>query len=292
MWVTEAGEETPTAAPLRFYGDPRVSPDGTRIAVHVVGQEGNLDVWIWSLDEGPLTRLTFDAASDVFPLWTPDSSRVVFGSSRDGGGLFWKAADGTGEVEPLMQSDDFPRPWGWASDGRLLFDTATGDIGVVAVNGEPTVEMLLDTEFAEEVPALSPDGRWLAYQSDESGQSEIYVKPFPNVDGGKWLVSTDFGRDPVWSPDGRRLFFLQLSPYRLMVADVEADPTFSAGTPAEAFDLSGYELTGGARRYDLAPDGDRFILRRFVAGVQTGDADRLIFVQNWFEELTRLVPVD
>jgi serine/threonine-protein kinase len=260
VWVTEAGEETPTTAPVRTYGDPRVSPDGKRIAVQLL-DDGNVDVWIWSLDDGPLTRLTFDAGNDLYPFWTPDSLRVVFTSQREGGGLFWKAADGTGEVEPLMQSDDGAAPWGWTSDGRLLFDTSEGDIGVVTVDGEPTVEMLLETEFEEVVPALSPDGRWLVYQSNESGQEEIYVRPFPNVDGGRWQVSTNGGFDPVWSPDGRRLFFLQVSPFRLMVANIETDPTFSRGTLTETFDLSAYALVGGGRRYDLAPDGDRFILR-------------------------------
>ena len=124
-WVTRTGEGTPTAAPARTYSDMRVSPDGTRIAVDIFDAD-NIDVWVWHLDDGPLTRLTFDEAVDFAPLWTPDSERVVFGSTRDGGGLFWKAADNTGEVEQLLESSDRPRPWGWSADGRLLFDQAPG----------------------------------------------------------------------------------------------------------------------------------------------------------------------
>ena len=310
-WVTRTGEDTPTAAPVRNYGDPRVSPDGTRVAVAVLGD--NTDVWIWHLDDGPLTRLTFDEGLDAFPLWTPDSSRVVFRSTRDGGGLFWRAADGTGAVERLLESANTPRPWGWSSDGRLVFDQEPGDIGVLTVEGDRKVEMLLDTEFVEDAPALSPDGRWIAYQSDESGQNapalspdgrwiayqsdesgqnNIYVQPFPNIGDGKWQVSTNGGSDPVWSPDGRHLFFVTF-PLRMMVAEVETDPTFSPGTPTEAFDLTAYAAFGGGRRYDFAPDGERFILRR-IGGLQTPDGDSfngLIFVENWFQELTERVPV-
>ena len=172
----------------------RVSPDGTRIAVDVLDPD-NTDIWIWNLDDGPLTRLTFHEASDTVPLWTPDSQRVVFASSREGGGLFWRAADGTGEVDRFLESTNSSRPWGWSTDGRLVFDQLPGDIGMLTVEGDRTVEMLLEAGFSERVPALSPDGRRIAYESNESGQTQIYVKPFPNVDDWKWQVSTNGGTD-------------------------------------------------------------------------------------------------
>ena len=172
-WMRATGEVTPTAAPPRNYGDMRISPDGTRIAVEVFDPESAVDVWIWHLDDGPLARLTFDDAGDSAPLWTPDGERVVFSSDRDGGGLFWKAADGTGEVERLLESRNQPRPWGWSTDGRLVFDQLPGDIGVVTVEGDRTVEMLFETEFREREPAVSPDGRWIAYRSDETGSGQI-----------------------------------------------------------------------------------------------------------------------
>ena len=294
-WVTATAGETPTAAPPRHYGDMRISPDGTRIAVEVLDAD-NPDVWIWHLDAGPLTRLTFDEAIDRAPFWTPDSSRVVFYSARDGGGLFWKAADGTGEVERLLESPNVLRPWGWSTDGRLLFDyQVEGDIGVLTVEGDQTVEMLLEAEFRKRSPALSPDGRWLAYQSDETGRNHIFVQPFPNIDDGKWQVSAASAAgatDPVWSPDGRHLFFYELGS-RIMVAEFETDPTFSPGTPTEAFTLSGLNLSGGGRRYDLAPDGERFVVRSPGGAQTTGEAafDGLIVVENWHQELTERVPV-
>ena len=141
-------------------------------------------MWIWDLERETLTQLTFDEGVDDFPLWTPDSARVVFSSSREGGGLFWKAADGTGQVERLKEGA--ARPYAWAADGRLIFQQAA-DIGVLTMEGERTVEMLLDAEFTEAEPALSPDGRWLAYLSLETGTGTplIYVQPFHNIDDGQ-----------------------------------------------------------------------------------------------------------
>ena len=286
-WVSREGDEEMIPAPPGAYGRPRVSPDGTRVAVDITDGD-NRDLWIWNLAEERLTQLTFDAADDNYPLWTPDSARVVFTSGREGGGLFWKAADGTGQVERLKEG--LARPYTWAADGRLLFEQA-GNIGVLTMEGERTVEMLVDDpEVIEGEPALSPDGRWLAYYSIESGTPTIYVRPFPNTDDGLWNVSLDFGVQPVWSPNGRKLFYL--SELDLMVAQIETEPTFSSGTPEPLFSLSRYETAGGpedARLWDLAPDGDRFLIR--TPGTATRTTDGLIFVQNWFEELKERVPV-
>ena len=292
-WVSLTGQEEAIARPSLNYGDPRVSPDGTRVAVAIT-EQGNTDIWIWHLERETLTRLTFDEAQDATPLWTPDSSRVAFSSTRDGGGVFWKAADGTGEVERLLESRNRPRPWGWSADGRLIIDevSAGGDIGVVDVEEDRAVELLLDTEFEEGVPALSPDGRWLAYQSDESGRAEIYVQPFPDIEAGKWQVSTNGGAIPVWSPDGQALFFYRPG-QALLVADIETEPTFNPGTPTVAFSVSG--IRGGGlqgRHYDVAPDGKRLLVR--MPGTLTNGADPftgMIFVENWFQELIERVPM-
>ena len=197
-WLDRDGGEETIPAPPRTYGRPRVSPDGTRVAVDITDGDSR-DIWIWDLGREALTQFTFDEGQDNYALWTPDSTRLLFTSSREGGGLFWKAADGTGPVERLK--DGLARPYAWTADSRLLFQQDR-DIGVLSVEGEPGVEMLLDA--AE--PALSPDGRWLAYISNETGTPLIYVTPFPNVDDGLWNVSLDVGVNPVWSPDGRELF--------------------------------------------------------------------------------------
>ena len=214
----------------------------------------------------------------------------MFRSSREGGGLFWKAADGTGQVERLK--DGLARAYAWAADGRFIFEQ-TRDIGVLTVEGERTVELLLDGESTEVGPALSPDGRWLAYRSNETGATLIYVRPFPNIDDGQWRVSPDFGVDPVWSPDGRERFYLGPSRVDLMVAQIETEPTFTSGTPEPLFSLSGYAVLSPERQFDLAPDGDRFIFQKSgTAGQTSGDEpfNGLIFVENWFEELTARVP--
>ena len=162
------------------------------------------------------------------------------------------------------------------------------------MEGDRTVEMLLDSEFAEFAPSLSPDGRWLAYHSDETGSSLIYVRPFPDLDDGQWRVSPDFGRHPVWSPDGRALFYRGQGDADLIVAQIETEPTFSSRTPDRLLRISGY-LMGGGRQYDVAPDGDRFIFRTTrTAGQGSEDEpfNGLVLVLDWFEELRRLVPVD
>ena len=232
VWVDRVGQVKPLGAEPRRYRWARVSPDGTKVAVHALG-DGNADIWIYDLTRGTLTRLTFDEAFDGFPLWSPDGSRVVFQSLREGGGLFWKAADGTGEVERLLEHPNAPRPYGWSADGRLVFDqgagvpeSSAGAIGVVNLEGDRTSELVIDTG---KNPAMSPDGRWIAYGSVESGGGQIYVRPFPNVNDGKWQVSTDHGFDPLWSPNGRELFFNTLA--GMMVTRVETEPTFNPGMP-------------------------------------------------------------
>ena len=291
-WVDREGREEPLGVEARLYADPAVSPDGTRVAVRVQDPD-NTDIWIWSLAGQTLTRLTVDAAVDNAPLWTPDSARVVFRSIREGGGLFSKAADGTGEVERLMESPNGPFAFSWAADGRLVFAEGTSgqfNIGMLTVEGEPNQELLLDSEFSERRPAVSPDGRWLAYESNESGQLEIYVRPFPNVDDGKWPISTDGGVEPQWSPDGEELFYL--APGNLMATQIETEPTFSWSTPERALSTSGYALPDSAHQYDISPDG-RFLMLKW-ATAETTDGEglpELIFVQNWFEDLKARVPV-
>tara|TARA_B100000686_G_C16784746_1_gene974451 strand:- start:369 stop:3041 length:2673 start_codon:yes stop_codon:yes gene_type:complete len=291
-WVSLSGDDTAITAPNRAYSNPRLSPDGTRLVTHIVG-EGNIDVWVWRNDDGPLTRLTFDDADDNYPLFTPDNSRIVFASGRDPAGLYWKASDGTGEVELLSENPEGPRPFAWSADGQLIFVQRPGDIAVMNIDGEPTIEPLFATEFIEDVPAISPDGKWIAYQSDESGQPEIYVQPFPDINNGKWQVSTNTGFDPMWSRDGSQLYYNAI-PGVLMVSEVTTEPTFNPGTPSEAFPTTAYTMLGPGRNYDLAPDNERFLMRRLAEGTPSGGNSSftgMIVIENWFNELTDRVTI-
>ena len=214
VWVDREGRETALPAEPREYFYPRISPDGTRLAIDVRDQQR--DIWTWDFARETLTRLTFDPARDIYPAWTPDGLRIAFGSGRDGStSLFWKAADGTGAVERLNPSGDAQRPHTFSPDGTMLVFREVSianesDLGVLSMDADGASEPLLTTEFDETNPGISPDGLWLAYQSDESGQYEVYVRPFPDVDEGRWQISRGGGTSPLWAPNGGELFFLSL----------------------------------------------------------------------------------
>ena len=190
VWADRKGQEEPLDAVPRDYlwFRPRLSPDGRRLAV--TRWFGNRDVWIYDLARETSTRLTFDAVRDTDLVWTPDGRRVLFGSERDGvANLFWKAADGTGLVERLTTSPNHQAPSSFSPDGKSLAFTErnpkTGtDIHVLSMEGERSSRPLLETTFDEDRPVISPDGRRLAYESNESGRQEVYVRPFPNVEAG------------------------------------------------------------------------------------------------------------
>ncbi len=291
FWVDREGHEEPLAAEAGLYVRPRLSPDGSRVAI-TVGVGANQDVWIYELAGDTLTRLTFDPANDFQSLWTPDGQRVVFTSTRDGEqpNLFWKAADGTGQVERLTTSPNRQVPQSWSPDGKSLVflevPIGTTDLYVLSVEGERTTEPLLQTQANVSRPAISPDGRWMAYRSEETGRFEVYVGPFPNVEDGKWQISRDGGESPVWGPNGRELFYRSLNGQSMMAVRVETEPTFAAGSPEVLFTGSYY--FGAGRNYDLSPDGQRFLM---IKEEEVGGA-QINVVLNWFEELKRLVPTN
>ena len=300
LWMDREGREEPLPVDPLEYAYPRVSPDGTGIAVNI-SSSGALDVYVYELARDALTQLTFDPAGARYALWTPDSRRVVFYSSRDGGGLFSKAVDGTGMVERLTTSTAVQVPYSWSADGRtLVFEQTSSnpnesDVYVLSLDGEPTTTPLLQASAGEREPVVSPHGQWVAYTLWEGGRTDVYVRPYPNVEDGRWRVSTDGGISPLWSPDGRQLFFI--SQGQAMAVPVETDPTFRPGTPKVMFDLPRYYRSGRSRMYrewDIAPDGERFLLVN-PGEVEVTDAGttepQMIVVQNWFEELKERVPV-
>lgn len=295
MWVDRDGREEPLDVPPRAYTSPRISPDGTKVALNLRDEEN--DIWIWDFARETLTRLTFDPGQDRFPLWSPDGRRIAFSSQRDKsrGNPFWQAADGTGTAERLAESDRQVFPTSFSPDGTriLVFGDAPGnpdddDVSVVNPQGEARATPLLHTMFREQSAEVSPDGRWLAYTSNESGRDEVYVRPFPDVEKGRWQVSTGGGAWATWARNGRELFFRNGA--ALMAVPVQTDQGFAAGNPKVVFEGQ-YATPQGGRPYDVSPDGRRFLMIK--EGAATGDAApqaQIILVQHWLEELKRLVP--
>ena len=287
VWVDREGLEEPLAAEPHGYNSLRISPDGSRLAITIDGSGGS-DVWIYDLEREILSRLTFDPATDHWPIWTPDSQRVVFDSSREGAphNLFWKAADGTGPVQRLTTSPNTQGAYSFSPDGKSLVHNETStsrNLHVLSMEGEFASQPLLHDAFTETAAAISPSGRFIAYSSNESGQNQIYVRPFPNVDDGKRQISRDGGIEPVWHPKEEELFYRNGS--ALEVVSIQTEPTFTAGSPAVLF-TGNYLTNPSNRQYDVAPDGQRFLM---IKEEQTTTA-QINVVLNWFEELKRLVP--
>ena len=294
VWVDRDGREEELLAPPAPYETPRVSPDGRYVAVEVRDPE-NADVMVYDLQRETPTRLTFDPGADRNPLWSSDGQRVLFSSNRDGSSanIYAKAADGTGPVERVTTSDTVQSPSSWSADGQLLVIQDFGDsfdLRLVSLGGENRTEGLIETEGVDIHGKVSPDGRWMAYMSNESGQFEVYVRPFPNVDDGRWQISRDGGRSPLWAPDGQELFFKVGSD--VMAVTVETEPTFNPGNPEVLF--TGQYRSSSAGRgpaWDVAPDG-RFLMIRSAGATGQAAAPHIVVVENWFEELQRLVPIN
>ncbi|MGH9256649.1 MAG: protein kinase domain-containing protein [Vicinamibacterales bacterium] len=287
-WVARDGKEQALPAAAREYDWPRLSPDGRRIAVEVGGQ-----TWTYDTARDTLTRLTFDGTQNDSPTWSPDGTRVAVRSNREGapGSIFWQMADGSGGQERLSTATQVAdTPQSFSPDGQLIAFFRTDpktqrDIWVVSVKDHKR-SLFLGTPATEGAPRFSPDGRWLAYVSDESGRPEIYVQPYPGP-GGKWQISTDSGIEPVWNPNGRELFYR--SGNRMMAVPVATQPTFSAGRPTVLFEgeylASPFPATGVT--YDVTRDGQRFLM---IKDAQSASAAQFNVVVNWLEELRRLVP--
>lgn len=296
-WMHRNGRREPLPVDALSYSSPRVSPDGTRIAVEIAGGDG-IDIHIYDLTRKSLTRLTSSPSHGRSPLWTPDSQRVVFYSDAGGGGLYSMAADGTGSLRRLTTNRALQTPYSWTEGGRtLLFEERSidrlrsADIYLLSLAGEPTVAPLVHTAAGDAEPAVSPDGRWLAYTAREAGYGDVYVRPFPQVDSGRWRISTEGGDSPRWSRDGRQLFFISRG--RAMSVPIETAPTFRPGTPIMMFELPGFYSSSAriGRQWDIAPDGDRFLIMTPGGDVTNEQSpSRMVLVLNWHEELKRLVP--
>jgi len=300
LWVDRDGREEELSVDPGGYVYPRISPDGTRVVLDNRGDD--VQLWVWDLQAETRTRLTIGQGAGNYPIWTPDGQRIAYHATA--GDIDWKAANDTGTPETVATNvalgDNSPvSPYFFSLAGdavvfRSESNPETGDdIGIIAVEDGAEPEWLLATPYNERNAELSPDGRWMAYESDDSGRYEVYVRPFPDVEADRRQVSNLGGGRPLWSRDGRELFYLEPgSPDRLMSVEVDlSGDTFSFGarTPLMEWPYRGI-VTPPGRPYDVSPDGRRFLAIREGAG--DGDRPSIIIVQNWFEEVRRLAPLE
>jgi serine/threonine-protein kinase len=290
VWVTREGLPTPVDATWKMDGTVNglaLSPNGKSLAVEVM-KDGKPDIWVKQLPNGPFSRITFGDTAHFRPSWMADGTRVMFLADRgDGGGApFVKRADGVGAASRIAPSkfgfgQAFQSPDGkWIIGRRVAGEIGNGDILAERV-GDSSFTPLVSSPAAELTPTLSPDGKWLAYTSDESGTAEIYVRPFPDVAAARWQVSNAGGSAPLWSHSGKELFFRNTHG-DMVAAQISTSPSFTVVAQKSLFALSPFNFGGPVQVYAVAPDDKRFLmLRETVAG----EAGLLVVSEHWFEEL-------
>jgi Tol biopolymer transport system component/Ser/Thr protein kinase RdoA (MazF antagonist) len=285
-WFDRSGQRLGQLGEPEIYWDPRLSHDGRRVVLGI-GRD-SLDLWLHDLGRDVRTRFTFDPANDLTPVWSPDDARIAFSSARVGmGELYRRDAAGTGQDELLFSSDSALDIGDWSPDGRLLvfsiINRQTGlDLWTYSFE-DGKARPWLEGPEDQWGPRLSPDGRWIAYASDESGRYEIYVRSFPDPQKGRWQVSRAGGFGPTWRADGRELFYL-VDDGTLMAVDVRTQGSFDSSTPRSLFQVS-FKRTLSGMPYDAAPDGQRFLINTAAADDTTGQAATLLL--NWTEALPR-----
>ena len=300
-WLDRSGT-TELLRGSKNYFSIEFSPDGRRLVTSIFERQS--DIWIHDWKRDATSRLTFDPAEDQYPIWTPDGRRITFASARGSKGpsnLYWQPVDGAGEPQRLTESPNQQIPMSWHPSRRFLafrevrpgnnFDIMIlpmeGDDAKGWTPGKPTP--FIESRFVDREASFSPDGTWVAYQSDESGKYEVYVRPFPGL-GGKWQISTDGGEYPRWSRNGKELFY-RTPDQRIWVVGYEAGKDgFRADGPRLWSQATFSDRGGQARNFDLHPDGRRF------AVLKTSEAqrpiDRVVLILNFFEELKRVVPTN
>jgi serine/threonine-protein kinase len=292
VWVDRNGGEHKIGIEPRAIQRIALSPDGTRAALAITERD-DTDIWIADLASGATSRVTFQPPIDTMPVWSPDGRTVVFRSEREGPGVFRRDALGAGPVERLTRTDGpIHSPYSWSPDGRTLFLAVFHSFRhqtiASVVPPDPDVRILLDGDFAQLDPQLSPNGRWMAYQSDESGRFEIYVRPYPDLETSRVQVSTDGGASPRWNPNGRELFYHDNA--GLMTVAVSTERDFTHGAPARLFARPPTVGRLGPD-FDVSPDGQRFL---FLADREPDPAHvrHFVMVHNWVDDVRARVARD
>jgi len=304
-WMDHEGKFTPLRETPGAYYDPAFSPDGKRLALEIFDGKRS-DIWVYEWERDALTRLTFAGEANRFPVWTPDGQRIVYSSLEKGGvyNLWWIRADGAGDAQRLAESKSKYTPQAagsWRPDGKVLAfresNPGTGDdIMTLSIEGDEKSgwkpgepKPFVNSAFAELEPAFSPDGRWLAYISNESGNNEVYVRPFPGP-GGKWQISTGGGLYPKWSSNGKELFYRTEDSKIMAVTYTASADSFHADKP-QLWSPGQFTDRGlGNYNFDLHPDGKRFAVLKAPGAEQAAGVNKVNFIFNFFDELRRRVP--
>lgn len=293
QWFNRGGKPLSAIGTPAQYANPRISPDGHKVALNIDDPQSNPGIWIFNLETGVRSRFTFDPASaEETPIWSPDGARVLWMSQRNGGLDFYvKAATGSGGEEPVTRSSPtlIGLPTDWSRDGQfLLYTRARPDwnlqMSVLPLRGDRKPLAFSHSQSSEKEGQFSPDGRWVAYSSNESARWEVYVAPFPGP-GGKYQISTEGGQQPRWSRDGKELFFLSPDK-KLMAVSVKAGATFEFREPVALFQTRAREALSSeeAFTYDVSPDGQRFLINVNPEGSNPPPVN---IVLNWTSEIQR-----
>ena len=280
VWFDRQGRRLAAVGEPGNYSVPALSPDEKRLAVtRIDAQFGTRDIWLFDLARATPSHFTFDPTEETNPTWSPDGTRIAFTSSQKGHpDIYQKAATGAGDAEPLAESSGIKIVESWTPDGRLILYNSGGKLWSLPVDGsrKPAVLLALSGESAASV---SPNGKWVAYQSDESGRTEVYVKSFP-LAGSQWQISTAGGEEPYWRRDGTELFYLDGK--RLMAVDVETGgQVFHAGVPKPLFDVR-RETESRRSRYQVAANGQKFLVN---VPLESTTSAPITVVTNWIAGL-------
>ena len=266
-----------------------VSPDGRRLAVGL-GSGTSVNIWVKQLDRGPATRLTF-GNRDRRPTWSPDGRQVAFiRDTANSSVVYARPADGSGPERLLARIDRMIQEVTWSPEGHWLVlrtdntQAGAGDLVGVRLGGDSTPVPLVASAFSEFHPAVSPDGKWLAFTSNESGNNEVYVRPFPDTRGGRWQVSNGGGLEPAWAPQGRELYYVSPNGH-LMAAEVRTNPTFSVAGTSTLFDVSGFFTDLFHQAYAVEPSGRSFLVFAPRRQAVERRSPPVVWVDGWFRDL-------